>query len=121
MTEDIIITAGVGKVAREQILFFYHKSSEAPHETNKQQISKLTQRRSWFQTVHDYSCATHCHKWLKATKKGTRKVPEGGPIMIYKIESQTQPLAWQVLQQWRQKTWVRTRVMLHQPFFSYSF
>lgn len=49
-------------------------------DTNRQQIWKLTQRRSWFHTVHNYSCATHCHKWLQATKKGTRKVPEGGPI-----------------------------------------
>lgn len=30
--------------------------------------------------MHNYSCATHCHKWFKATKKGTRKAPEVGPV-----------------------------------------
>jgi len=29
--------------------------------------------------VHNYSCATHCHKWLKPTEKGIRKVPRGEP------------------------------------------
>lgn len=45
MPEGYVATDGMGKVGREQILFSYHKNSEAPHEINRQLIRKPREKK----------------------------------------------------------------------------
>lgn len=69
--------------------------------------------------MHNYSFATHSRKLLKGTKKGTRNVPKGGPIVM--LNHKHSLWLGKPCSRWRQEMWVRIRVILHQPSFAYSF
>lgn len=57
----------------------------------------------------------------KQLKRGLEKFPREGLLWYMKLNHKHSLWLGKSCSRWRQKTWVRTSVMVHQPFFAYFF